>query len=220
MRHLQRLKKIRHSYNHPYRLPASYVKWIDNLARVDPRLLDAVRIIREGKWSYAHGSPSHAHILSDMSRDLGHPAVWGDPAHLPPYGGPSADAIWKQLGVTNRSGVGGFPCEIVHNGLGASWGLGNGCTTNAGIRLALAWVQALAIYLPVRLAFSLESFHSDLINSSRCTFSLLYSLGQSPCCALTVSSCQLSSLPSAVPYSYRRSRHSPGMVCASHARFC
>lgn len=85
-----------------------------------------------------------------LSQDLGHPPSWGDPAQLPAYGGAIANATWQKLGMTGRRGVGGFPCEVVHGGLGVKWGLGNGCTTNAALRLALAFVEAIALYLPVR----------------------------------------------------------------------
>lgn len=84
-----------------------------------------------------------------MAQDLGHPASWGDPSKLPAYGGTVANAAWKQLGVTSRHGVGGLPCETLHGGLSVRWGLGDGCTANASIRFALAFAEAIALYLPV-----------------------------------------------------------------------
>src|SRR5882762_2721384 len=92
----------------------------------------------------------HSHLLIDLARDLGHPPSWGDPIQLPAYGGTLASATWKKLGVTSRPNVGGFPCEMVHGGIGPKWGVGNGCTTNAIIRFAVAFVEAMALYLPVR----------------------------------------------------------------------
>jgi len=84
-----------------------------------------------------------------MSQDLGYPPSWGNVDLLPAYGGAAANVAWRKLGVTSRANVGGFPCEIVHGGLGSRWGLGNGCTANAAIRLILAFFEAVAIYLPV-----------------------------------------------------------------------
>lgn len=125
---------------------------IASLAKLDPRIFDALHAIRDRKWSYVHGSPAHSHILQDLSHDLGHPTAWGDPAILPAYGGAQANAIWKKLGVKNRPDVGGFPCEVVHGDLAAQWGLGVKCTTNAALRFGVAFMQALALYLPVGVA--------------------------------------------------------------------
>jgi len=137
------------------RLPRSYVKWISTLANLDDRLLRALRFIRDGGWSYITGSPSHSHLLATLSRDLGHPASWGDPAVIPPYGGAGADAVWNAIGVKSRPGRGGLPCEIVHGGIGSPIGLADNCTANAGIRGVQAFLEATAIYLPVsRFLFS------------------------------------------------------------------
>ncbi|KIM85208.1 hypothetical protein PILCRDRAFT_817207 [Piloderma croceum F 1598] len=133
----------------PRRLPASYVKWINSLAHVDQRLLHALRALRKNDWSYIRGSPTHSHLLTNMARDLGYPPSWGDPAQLPAFGGTLANATWRKLGVASRPNVGGFPCEIVHGGLQQKWGLGNSCTGNAAIRIAVAFVEAMALYLPV-----------------------------------------------------------------------
>lgn len=84
-----------------------------------------------------------------VATDLGHPASWGDPVILPAFGGAAATAAWKSLGVNNRHGLGGLPCELVHGGLGSNLGLAGSCTANAGIRWARAFIEAVAIYLPV-----------------------------------------------------------------------
>ncbi|KZP31344.1 hypothetical protein FIBSPDRAFT_945358 [Athelia psychrophila] len=138
-------------FQDPRRLPPSYVKWINTLANLDGRLLTILQAIRTRQWSYIHGpaTPAHGLILQGLSRELGHPAAWGDPLQLPAYGGAAADATWAALGVASRRGVGGFPCEVVHGGLGARWGVGSGCTANAGLRFALAFAEAVALYLPV-----------------------------------------------------------------------
>lgn len=110
-----------------------------------------------------------------MSQDLGYPPSWGRAGLLPAYGGAAANLAWQKLGVTSRANVGGFPCEIVHGGLGSRWGLGNGCTVNAAIRLALAFFEAVAIYLPVRYTgflqwrFDLIFFPSSFLSGPLCS---------------------------------------------------
>ncbi|KAF7339468.1 hypothetical protein MSAN_02161100 [Mycena sanguinolenta] len=136
----------------PQRLPKSYVKWINTLAGVDPRLLEALRLIRTKQWSYRSGSPSHLGLLRTYALDLGHPATWGDPTSLPAFGGSEANQVWKQLGMTGRRGVGGLPCQMVHGEVGSSLGLEQSCTANAGLRGIKAFLEAVAIYLPVQFA--------------------------------------------------------------------
>jgi len=151
----------------PRRLPASYVKWINSLANVDHRFLDTLRAIRNGDWSYIRGSPTHSHLLMDVAEDLGHPRSWGDPAQIPAFGGTLANATWQKLGMTSRPNVGGFPCEMVHDGLGLKWGFGNGCTGNATIRLALAFIEAMALYLPVHFLPILLTRPSSILRLQR-----------------------------------------------------
>ncbi|KAG5635571.1 hypothetical protein H0H81_010756 [Sphagnurus paluster] len=98
----------------PQRLPKSYVKWIAALANLDARVIQTLRLIREGSWSYVRGSEQHLGILTGLSKELGHNPLWGDPIALPAYGGAAADEAWKALGVGNRRGVGGLPCELAH----------------------------------------------------------------------------------------------------------
>jgi hypothetical protein len=116
---------------------------------VDPRLIQTLRVIRSGQWSYFTGSPSHSHLITTMSQDLGYPASWGDPTLLPAVGGRTADAAWKMLGVKGRKGLGGVPCELVHGSIGVKTGVGNSCIANAGMRFVMAALKAIAIYLPV-----------------------------------------------------------------------
>ncbi|KAG5647996.1 hypothetical protein DXG03_007030 [Asterophora parasitica] len=133
----------------PQRLPKSYVKWIATLANLDDRVVQTLRHLREGKWSYTKDSASHSNVLQEFSMELGHNASWGDPVALPAYGGAVADAAWKTLGVKNRPGVGGLPCELVHGTVGSSVGLEGSCTANYSIRGTMAFLEAIAIYLPV-----------------------------------------------------------------------
>ncbi|KAJ2989856.1 hypothetical protein NUW54_g8653 [Trametes sanguinea] len=130
----------------PERLPQSYNKWIMTLANLDPRLLAALRAIRTGNFSYQKGISIPPDLVSSLSRDLGYPATWGDPAVLPAYGGPQATHAWKALGVSGRDGRGGLPCEIVHGDV-----TGGSCFANAFIRGIQAFAEAVAIYLPVHV---------------------------------------------------------------------
>ncbi|KAI9460575.1 hypothetical protein BJY52DRAFT_1203792 [Lactarius psammicola] len=130
----------------PERLPRSYVKWIGSLANIDDRIVSALRAIRSKRWSYIHGTSPDPNPLALLSRDLGYPAQWGDPKLLPAYGGYAASAIWKALGVHRRGSVGGLPCEIVHGSV-----TGGSCTANVAIRGVHAFLEALALYLPVHV---------------------------------------------------------------------
>ncbi|KAH8835746.1 hypothetical protein DL96DRAFT_1575426 [Flagelloscypha sp. PMI_526] len=132
----------------PQRLPSSYVKWIGALAGLDKRLLEALRLLRVGKWSYTK-TTDHASLLHAYSSELGFPSSWGDPTFVPAFGGSSANHIWKQLGVTTRPNLGGIPCELVHNGYGRRFDLQHSCTANAGLRGLTAFFKAITIYLPV-----------------------------------------------------------------------
>lgn len=137
------------------RLPGSYVKWIHNLANLDGRILDVLRYIREGKWSYIRGSPSHADTLKHTARRLGLPSIVGDPHALPAYGGKAATSIWRNLGFTARDGLGGVPCELLHGQVGSSLGLQSSCTANTALRILTGFEKALAIYLPVSINYAL-----------------------------------------------------------------
>ena len=116
------------------------------LANIDPRILGALRAIRGGNWSYVERFSSPPDLVSSLAQDLGYPAAWGDISRVPAYGagGAATAAAWSTLGVKNRDGLGGIPCELVHGGLG-----GGSCTANAAIRGAQAFAEAIAIYLPV-----------------------------------------------------------------------
>ncbi|KAF5370237.1 hypothetical protein D9615_010073 [Tricholomella constricta] len=151
----------------PQRLPRSYVKWIATLANLDGRVVQTLRLIREGRWSYLKGSDLHSNLLTGLSTQLGHNASWGDPVALPAYGGAAADAAWKILGVNNRSGVGGLPCELVHGTVGSSLGLEGSCIANSSIRSAMAFLEAIAIYLPAHFLPVLLTRPQTLLNPRR-----------------------------------------------------
>jgi hypothetical protein len=156
------------------RLPRSYVKWIGTLANLDEQIIDVLKYIRKGTWSYIAGSPQHHRLLQASARDLGLPAAWGDPTVVPAYGGSIANEAWKKLGLFNRPSVGGIPCEILHAEVGSSLGLTSSCTANACLRTLKGFVEALAIYLPVRISYFLPSTNEAKIFESRCTFYLFY----------------------------------------------
>lgn len=116
-----------------------------SLANIDPRILLALRALRVGNFSYVKGISRPPDIATTFAQDLGYPKSWGDPALLPAYGGAAANSVWKTLGVTNRAGLAGLPCEIVHGGITSS------CTANSAMRGSKAFLEALAIYVPVRI---------------------------------------------------------------------
>ncbi|KAH0838300.1 hypothetical protein J3R83DRAFT_6577 [Lanmaoa asiatica] len=157
----------------PQGLPSSYVKWINSLANLDKRLIEVLRALREGTWSYIHGSSAKRHILSPLAEELGRSPSWGDPTILPAYGGNFADKAWKQLGVDGRSGIGGLPCELVHGGIGARFGLHNNCTTNTAIRATHAFAEALVIYLPAHFLPLLLTKPSSIMRPHRALPALL-----------------------------------------------
>ncbi|KAG6851055.1 hypothetical protein H0H93_002947 [Arthromyces matolae] len=132
----------------PERLPRSYLKWISTLANLDGRVVQALQLLRNGSWSYIHGSTNNATLLTEFSKELGHNPSWGDPASLPAYGGRVADKAWKVLNVQNRRGVGGLPCELVHGSIGSAFGLESSCIANSTIRGAMAFMEAIVLYLP------------------------------------------------------------------------
>ncbi|KAJ7225508.1 hypothetical protein GGX14DRAFT_639276 [Mycena pura] len=158
------------------RLPVSYVKWINTLAGLDSRLLETLRAIRTRQWSYRTGLSSPPDLLKAYARDLGYPAAWGDPAILPAYGGSDADEVWKQLGLTTRSGVGGVPCQVVHGRVGSNFGLEHSCTANATLRGIKAFLEAIAIYLPVQFLPVILSRPRALLDPQRVLESLFSAL--------------------------------------------
>ncbi|TFK77093.1 hypothetical protein BDN72DRAFT_890869 [Pluteus cervinus] len=132
----------------PHRLPRSYVKWISTLANLDGRISETLRRIRAGEWTYGLGSPNHRHLLTNLATELGFPAIWGDPQTLPSHGS-TANATWKALDISGRSGVGGIPCHIIHGKVVGIPSLYGSCTANAGYRAVLAFLEAIALYFPV-----------------------------------------------------------------------
>jgi hypothetical protein len=104
----------------PSRLPFSYVSWIDRIAGVDSRLVEALRHARYGNFIYGKDTRI-APLLGGMCKDLGLPEEWGDPAKTIPV-----------------------PCELVHQGVGPS------CEKHLVVRFWRAWLQALGVYAPLQ----------------------------------------------------------------------
>ncbi|OOO14867.1 Cytochrome c oxidase assembly protein ctaG [Aspergillus oryzae] len=78
----------------PERLPKSYGKWIGEVAKVDSRLIEALRRARRGVFVYGKDT-GQAPLLESMCKDYGWPIEWGDPSKTIP-----------------------IPCEMVHMSCG------------------------------------------------------------------------------------------------------
>ncbi|KXN90028.1 hypothetical protein AN958_05033 [Leucoagaricus sp. SymC.cos] len=154
-------------YEPQSRLPRSYVKWINTLANVDARLLKALNLLREGKWTYGDCNPAYTNLLKPYASDLGRPVSWADPTVLPARGGSSVNEVWNGLGVKSRPGVGGLPCEVVHGHVGRSLGLSNSCLANTGLRGVKAFMEAIAIYIPAHFLPVLMTRPQSLLRPHR-----------------------------------------------------
>jgi hypothetical protein len=77
----------------PERLPRSYLRWISRAAELDERLLEALRLARQGKWIYARETGQRG-VLGKLCHDCGLDQSLGDPAKTVP-----------------------IPCIVVHQGM-------------------------------------------------------------------------------------------------------
>ncbi|KAL4937092.1 hypothetical protein BDV06DRAFT_216159 [Aspergillus oleicola] len=114
----------------PERLPRSYGKWIGDVAKVDERLIEALRRARRSIFVYGKDT-GQAPLLESMCKDYGWPTVWGDPAETIP-----------------------IPCEMVHMGCGPS------CEKHAIYRFVRTFKFACATYIPLQIAFRFRSMKS------------------------------------------------------------
>jgi hypothetical protein len=105
----------------PSRLPQSYNSWISAAAKIDHRLILALRHARYGTWVYGKDT-GMAPLLGSMCRDYGLPEELGDPAKTIP-----------------------LPCEVVHMGCGKS------CEKHALLRFWKGWKFAAQMYAPIQL---------------------------------------------------------------------
>lgn len=113
---------IMHSWFYgPSRLPQSYNSWISAAAKLDHRLLLALRHARYGTWVYGKDT-GMSKLLGSMCYDYGLPEELGDPARTIP-----------------------IPCELVHMGCGKS------CEKHALMRFWKGWIFAATMYAPLQL---------------------------------------------------------------------
>jgi hypothetical protein len=111
----------------PERLPRSYAKWIGEVAKVDIRLIEALRRVRRGIFVYGKET-GQAPLLESMCEDYNWPTKWGDPSKTIP-----------------------IPCEMVHMGCGPN------CEKHAAWRFARTFKFACATYIPLQVVFRLRS---------------------------------------------------------------
>ncbi|GAA6047342.1 hypothetical protein JCM3770_001897 [Rhodotorula araucariae] len=106
----------------PELLPPSYSRWILTLARMDPRLLQLLRYARAGRFVYGQKPDVE---VAEMCAAIGKHAR-------------------KDARLVNPAVIDRLDCSFVHGKLGAG-----SCETNAAKRWARAFLDCLAIYLPV-----------------------------------------------------------------------
>ena len=119
----------------PHRLPRSYNHWISEAAQIDSRLIEALRLARQGKFIYGKDT-GVGELCSSLCTDLGLPEKWGDPAKTIP-----------------------LPCQLVHLHSGPN------CEYHALSRFFRAFRFALATYLPLQLALRLRTRTSQPMSS-------------------------------------------------------
>lgn len=114
----------------PERLPRSYGKWIGEIARVDSRLIEALRRARRGQFVYGKDT-GQAPLLESMCRDYNWPLEWGSPAKTFP-----------------------IPCQMVHMDCGPN------CEFHAFMRFVRTLKVACATYIPLQLVFRFRALKS------------------------------------------------------------
>ena len=129
-----------------FRLPRSYGSWIAALGMVEPELLVAIPVLGGEDWIYGQKSTKYPQLFDGLCARLGLPTTWGDPTIIPAFGGDTADKIWARLGVINRAGVGGLPCDLVHG-----WTHTSSCVLNAFARFRKSFFRCIFLYLPIHL---------------------------------------------------------------------
>jgi len=117
----------------PERLPRTYEKWIGEMAKVDSRLIEALRRARRGVFVYGKDT-GQAPLLESMCRDYDWPEEWGNPAKTVP-----------------------IPCEMVHMGCGPS------CEKHALYRFARTFKFACATYIPLQMILRLRKMKNPAV---------------------------------------------------------
>lgn len=105
----------------PERLPATYNRWISRIAQIDNRLVNALRLCRQGDFVYGSSDTQDADLPS-LCKELNMPERWGNPAVTVPV-----------------------PCELYHCGAGKS------CEIHACKRFSKTFMSAMRLYLPLQL---------------------------------------------------------------------
>ena len=111
----------------PGRLPHGYVRWIERIAGVDPRIIAALRHAYYGNFVYGKDT-GMAPLLGSLCAELGIPEELGDPA--------------KTIPVS---------CDLVHQRAGL------GCEAHALRRFWIGWVQAMELYAPLQAVLLLRT---------------------------------------------------------------
>lgn len=124
----------------PSRLPYTYVNWINRIAGVDPRIIEALRHAYYGNFIYGKDT-GMAPLLGSLCKDLGLPEEWGDPAKTIPV-----------------------PCDIVHQGAGPS------CEKHFVLRFWRGWLQAFGIYAPLQTILLIRKLHQKATNKGHAVF--------------------------------------------------
>ncbi|TKA55385.1 hypothetical protein B0A53_02309 [Rhodotorula sp. CCFEE 5036] len=109
-------------FNKPHLLPSAYSNWILRLARMDPNVLQLLRYAWEGRFVY--GQKADADVLKVCEN--------------------AATRAGLPLSAMDPSQIRRIDCSVVHHSIG-----GGTCEQNALKRWIWAFLDALAIYLPV-----------------------------------------------------------------------
>ncbi|KAK5806068.1 hypothetical protein VI817_000326 [Penicillium citrinum] len=117
----------------PERLPRSYEKWIGEVAKVDSRLIEALRRARRAVFVYGKDT-GQAPLMESMCKDYNWPIEWGDPVKTIP-----------------------IPCEMVHMGCGPN------CEIHAVSRFARTFKFACATYIPLQIVLRLRGLKSPAV---------------------------------------------------------
>lgn len=128
----------------PERLPKTYNQWIAKIAQIDTRLINALRLCRQGELTYGRKDTQDASLPS-LCKELGLPESWGDPSTTIP-----------------------IPCELYHCGAGRS------CEVHATARYLKTFMLAMQLYLPLqslsilrRPSISITWFQRSLRDATR-----------------------------------------------------
>ncbi|KAG0021604.1 hypothetical protein BGZ81_008847 [Podila clonocystis] len=113
----------------PSRLPGPYAFWITKMSRMDKRLLETLRGVRDGTVQFKHSNPPHvANLLTGLCEDLGMDPAMGD------------------FELRSR-----LSCKVVHQGIADS------CEAHTAYRWAQGFMVSTGIYLPVHFLPALLS---------------------------------------------------------------